>query len=80
MSFGDEVNLNNMLLTQVHRDDYNQLIRLDVLGLQNTATGDQENVYNEFKEQPSRSEEGWYKTSLRWKGNHPLFLVTKPAV
>ena len=58
MSPGDEVNLNNMLLTQVHRDVYDQLIRLDVLGLQNTATSEYENVYNEFKEQPSRSEEG----------------------
>ena len=58
MSPGYEVNLHNMLLTQVPRDDYDQLIRLDALGLQNTASGDQENVYNEFKEQPSRSEEG----------------------
>jgi hypothetical protein len=41
MSPGEEVNLNNMLLTQVHRDDYEQLCRLDVLGLQDNATGDQ---------------------------------------
>ena len=70
MSPGEEVNLNKMLLTQVHRDDYEQLCRLDVLGLQDNATGDQQNVYSEFKEQLTRSEEGWYETSLPWKGNH----------
>ena len=41
MSPGYEVSL---LLTRVHRDDYDQLFGLDVLGLQNTATSDQENV------------------------------------
>ena len=71
MSPGEEVNLNNMLLTQVHRDDYEQLCRLDVLGLHDNATGDQQNVYSEFKEQLSQSKEGWYETSLPWKGNHP---------
>ncbi|XP_028415664.1 uncharacterized protein LOC114539027 [Dendronephthya gigantea] len=68
---GEKVDLNNMLLTQVHREDYEQLCRLDVLGLQDTPTGDQENVYSEFKEQLSRSEHGWYETNLPWKGNHP---------
>ena len=71
MSPGEEVNLNNMLLTQVHSDDYEQLCRLDVLGLHDNATGDQQNVYSEFKEQLSQSKEGWYETSLLWKGNHP---------
>ena len=71
MSPGEEVNLNNMLLTQIHRDDYEQLCRLDVLGLYNNATGDQQNVYSEFKEQLSQSKEGWDETSLPWKGNHP---------
>ena len=55
MSPGEEVNRNNMLLTQVHRDDYEQLCRLDVLGLHDNATGDQQNVYSEFKEQLSQS-------------------------
>ena len=71
MSPGEEINLNNMLLTQVHCEDYEQLCRLDVLGLRDSATGDQQNVYSEFKEQLTRSEEGWYETSLPWKGNHP---------
>ena len=27
-------------------------------------------VYDEFKEQLRRSDEGWYETGLPWKGNH----------
>ena len=46
------------------RDDYEQLCRLDVLGLYDNATGDQQNVYSEFKEQLSQSKEGWNETSL----------------
>ena len=71
MSPGEELNLNNMLLTQVHRDDYKQLCRLDVLGLHDNAIGDQQNVYSEFKEQLSQSKEDWYETRRPWKGNHP---------
>lgn len=33
--------------------------------------GDQTDVYEEFKEQLQRSQEGWYETGLPWKGNHP---------
>ena len=50
-----------MLLTQVHHEDYEQLCRLDVLGLHDNATDDQQNVYREFKEQLSQSKEGWYE-------------------
>ena len=70
MSPRKEVNLNKMLLTQVHRDDYEQLCRLDVLGLQDNVTGDQQNAYSKFKEQLSPREEGWYETGLPGKGNH----------
>ncbi|XP_028408199.1 uncharacterized protein LOC114530777 [Dendronephthya gigantea] len=71
MSPGKEIDLNNMFSTQVHREEYEKLCRLDVLGLEDSATGDQHDVYNEFKEQLSRSGEGWYETDLPWKGNHP---------
>ena len=71
MSPGEEVNLNPMFLTQVHRENYEQLCRLDVLGLRDSQTDDQQDVYSEFKEQLTRSEEGWYETNLPWKANHP---------
>ena len=60
-----------MLSTETASPDYKQLCRLDVLGLKDSATGDQEIVYEEFKEQLTRNPGGWYETSLPWKGNHP---------
>ena len=51
--------------------DYEQLCRLDVLGLEDQPTGDQAAIYEEFKEQLIRSDEGWYETGLLWKPRHP---------
>ncbi|XP_028404021.1 uncharacterized protein LOC114526636 [Dendronephthya gigantea] len=68
---GKEINLTPMLMTQTACPDYEQLCRLDVLGLEDSATGDQSMVYEEFKEQLARNPEGWYETGLPWKGNHP---------
>ena len=71
MSPGKEVDLTNMFLTQTAAADYEALCKLDILGLKDSAIGDQETVYDEFKEQLTRSPEGWYETSLPWKGNPP---------
>ncbi|XP_044181304.1 uncharacterized protein LOC114948346 [Acropora millepora] len=71
MSPGKEPDLSILLLTQTSRVEYEDLCRLDVLGLKDPAVGDQEQVYNEFKEQLQQSSEGWYQTGLPWKGNHP---------
>ena len=71
MSPGKEVDISSMLLTQTAAADYEQLCNLDVLGIQDTVIGDQADVYEEFKEQLTRSAEGWYETGLPWKGNHP---------
>ena len=57
----------NMMLTQTLHCDYDQLCRLDGLGLADSAEGDQNVVYQEFKEQLTSSEEGWYETGLPWK-------------
>ena len=71
LSPGTELDLSNMLLTQTSAIDYEELCKLDVLGLKDNPSGDQETVYEEFKEQLTRSSEGWYETNLPWKGNHP---------
>ena len=71
MSPGKEVDLTPMFLTQTSSFDYENLCRLDVLGLEDSATGDQASVYEEFKEQLKRSPDGWYEVNLPWKGNHP---------
>ena len=51
ISPGKEVDLSPMFLTQTSTVDYDNLCRLDVLGLADCATGDQDEVYSEFKEQ-----------------------------
>ena len=45
MSPGNEANLSQKLLTQTSPTDYENLCRLDVLGLQDHPTGDQNSVY-----------------------------------
>jgi hypothetical protein len=60
-----------MFLTQTSQWDYEELCRMDVLGLADNTEHDQNEVYAEFREQLTRSEEWWYETGLPWKGNHP---------
>ena len=60
-----------MLLTKNPTTDHDQLCRLDVLGIEDQPSGDQEFVYREFKDQLQRHPEGFYETSLIWKVGHP---------
>ena len=69
-----EVSLGCLAVNSV--TDYDNLSALDVLGLADT-TGQQSNVLGEFKEQLTRSEEGWYETALPWRPNHPPLLSNK---
>jgi hypothetical protein len=71
MSPGVESDSNKMLLTQISTADYENLCRLDVLGLEDLPENDQDIVYAEFQEQMRRDPAGWYETGLPWKGNHP---------
>ena len=71
MSPGADTDLLPVYLAVNSTVDYERLCALDVLGLADTLTGDQGDVYDEFKEQLSRSPEGWYETALPWKGNYP---------
>ena len=48
MTSGAEVDSQNMLLTQTSIGDYEELSRMDVLGLQDTPIGDQDVVHQEF--------------------------------
>ena len=77
MSPGQEFDRNRMMLTQTSRTDYEKLCRLAVLGLADSAEHDQLAVYNEFKEQLVRNNEGWYETGLPWRGNHPSLPSNK---
>ena len=67
MSPGKELDHSKMLLTQTTYTDYEELCRLDVLGLEDKAEHDQEAVHAEFREQLVRHPNGWYETGLLWK-------------
>ena len=77
MSPGSEFDHNTMLLTQTSQSDYEDLCRLDILGLADAPEHDQGVVHAEFKEQLERSPEGWYETGLPWRGNHPVLPSNK---
>ena len=64
-----------MFLTQTSIADHEELCRLDVLRLEDARIGDRRIVQQEFLEQLKRSPEGWYETTLAWKGHH-----TSPCV
>ena len=67
MAAGEEEDLSNVYLAKSSTADYEQLCGLDVLGLQDEPMGNQQSVYQDFKEQLRRSDEGWYETGLLWK-------------
>ena len=72
MAPGQEVDLTAGFLAVNSSADYYRLCAVDVLGLADSPSCDQGVVYEEFREQLSRHPvEGWYETSLTWKGNHP---------
>ena len=77
MSPGTEQDLTSTYLTETSSGDYEQLCRLDVLGLEDQPTGDQAAIYEELKEQLIRSDEGWYETGLSWKPRHPQLSNNK---
>ena len=71
MSPGKEPNIDKSNFAHSSNGDYEMLCRLDVLGLQDTPTGDQSIVHSEFLEELQCSSEGCFEAALPWKGNHP---------
>ena len=71
MSPGTEFDRNTMLYSQTSQSDYEELCKIDVLGLADNSDNDQRFVYAEFKQQLYRDKEGWYETGLPWRANHP---------
>jgi hypothetical protein len=71
--------LNRSYFTRTSASDYDQLCNLDILGLRDRPEGDQQLVYEDFKEQLSQSEEGWYETGLLWKQGHKPLPSNEPG-
>ena len=72
-----ELDFKNVFLTQTSIGHYEELCRMDVLGLLDTLIGDQVVVYQEFLEQLKRISEGWYETAVAWKGDHASLTNNK---
>ena len=68
MSPGKEFDRKTMLLTQTNQLDYEQLCRLDVLGLEDALEHDQRVVYSEFKEQLTRNPKAGMRRDYRGEG------------
>ena len=77
LSPGVEFDRKKMMLTQTSQVDFDQLCRLDVLGLADSSENDQSSVHTEFREQLERNPKGWYETGLPWKPNHPPLPTNK---
>ena len=67
----EEFDRNVMLPTQTSQTEYEELCKLDVLGLLDPRDQSHAVVFEEFEERLTRSPEGWYDTTLPWKANHP---------
>ena len=70
MSPGSE-NGSHLLHTRTSSTDYDDLCKLDVLGLEDKLTESQTFVHREFREQLISKSEEYYETKLMWKVNHP---------
>ena len=64
---GNEIDLNNLMLSGMSIDDYEKLYNLDVLGVQDIPKTHEDMVHTNFKEQLKQSDDGWYETGLMWK-------------
>jgi hypothetical protein len=77
MSPGVEFDKNTMLMTQTSQADFENLCRLDVLGL---ADSSENGVYDDFKENLVRNQAGWYETNLPWKQTIQIYQQTRREV
>ena len=75
MSPGKET-LNKLMYTRTSTDDYENLYRLDVLGVTDVIHDDNF-VHQEYRKQLKQDKKGWYETGLIWKDNQELLATHK---
>ena len=76
--WGPVATYTKMVFTQTSSVNYKEHRKLDVLGLADLPTGDQAVVYEDFKEELQRRDEGWNETLLPWeKGATIPWKLTK---
>ena len=67
MSPGNEIDLNNLVLSRTSIDDYEKSCNLGVLGVQDIPKTHEDVVHANFKEQLKQSDEEWYEIGPMWK-------------
>ena len=77
ISPGAELDMSNLFLARSATEDYDRLCSWDVLGIEDSPAEYQSTVYEDFKEQLTRSKEGWYETGLLWKVGHPTLSTNE---
>ena len=77
---GSQPNLTNILLIQTSAADYENLCRLDVLGLQDHSVDNQLLVYEEFKEQPWETEKDGMTPAYSGRATIHLFPTISQKV
>ena len=77
ISPGQDFGISNLCLARSSATDYDNLCKLDVLGLEDENYQITEPVYDRFKEQLKRSSDGWYETGLLWKSGKDSLLSNK---
>ena len=68
---------NYLMLTRSAEADYAELCSLDVLGLKEDVSNGDNDIYQRFKDQLGRNEEGWYETNIMWKQFSPALPSNK---
>ena len=59
-----------MFMAQASTSDYVSLCRLDVLGLEDSPTGDQSTVHADFLEQLKQNPHRSYTSAIPWEGDN----------
>jgi hypothetical protein len=82
MSPGKEtIDIATRLLAQSSQADYEELCRLDVLGLEDRPTNSQSVVYDKFKEQLTRDKtERIIESANTSSGNREFYIPHKPVL
>ena len=74
---GKKETSNYLMLTRSAKADYAELCSLDVLGLKEDASNGDNDIYQRFKGQLGRNEEGRYETNIMWKQFSPALSSNK---
>ena len=71
MSPGHESNMTHLLFSNISAQDH------DVLGIEENHSLKDTEILDRLKKQLKQSDQGWYKTGLIWKTDHPVVTKTK---